>query len=98
MLRTMSPKRARHPTPEDDDKSGLERKSSLSRRSNSLRGLRFPRKTHEAPSPSEEENFKREWGMTMTQEVRVRLVPILVPFMPGVWQCQDSKLLRLRTT
>ncbi|CAL5220070.1 g2021 [Coccomyxa viridis] len=64
----MSPKRSRHPTPEDDDKSGLERKSSLSRRSNSLRGLRFPRKTHEAPSPSEEESFKREWGMTMTQE------------------------------
>ena len=77
MLRTMSPKRARHPTPEDDDKSGLERKSSLSRRSNSLRGLRFPRKTHEAPSPSEEESFKREWGMTMTQEVRFRTIPVL---------------------
>ena len=66
----MSPKRARHGTPEEEDKSGLERRFSLSRRSNSLRGLRFPRKTHEAPSPSEEENFKREWGMTMAQEVR----------------------------
>jgi hypothetical protein len=70
ILRTMSPKRARHGTPEEEDTSGLERRFSLSRRSNSLRGLRFPRKTHEAASPSEEENFKREWGMTMAQEVR----------------------------
>ncbi|CAK0783609.1 hypothetical protein CVIRNUC_006808 [Coccomyxa viridis] len=46
----------------------MERKPSLSRRSNSLRGLRFLHKTHEAPSASEEENFKREWGMTMAQE------------------------------
>ena len=67
MLRSMSPKRARHS--EDEDKSGMERKPSLSRRSNSLRGLRFLHKTHEAPSASEEENFKREWGMTMAQEV-----------------------------
>ena len=67
ILRTMSPKRPRHS--EDEDKSGLERKPSLSRRSNSLRGLRFLHKTHEAPSASEEETFKREWGMTMAQEV-----------------------------
>lgn len=88
ILRTMSPKRARHPTPDDDDKSGLERKSSLSRRSNSLRGLRFPRKTHEAPSPSEEENFKREWHMTMEQEVRIVADLVLLPSVLGFCQCE----------
>ena len=90
----MSPKRARHPTPDDDDKSGLERKSSLSRRSNSLRGLRFPRKTHEAPSPSEEENFKREWHMTMEQEVRIVADLVLLPSVLGFCQCEDHGLER----
>lgn len=77
ILRSMSPGRSRHSTSEDDDKSGLERKSSLSRRSNSLRGLRFLHKTHETPSASEEESFKREWGMTMTQEVRYFLLMVM---------------------
>ena len=86
----MSPKRPRHS--EDEDKSGMERRPSLSRRSNSLRGLRFLHKTHEAPSASEEENFKREWGMTMAQEVchiETLGLPLLVL---GFWTTQDCIL------
>ena len=75
LLRTMSPKRARHSFSEDENNTGLERKGSLRGRSNSLRGaLRLKQKTHEAPATEDEEAFKREWGMTREQEVGGRPV------------------------
>ena len=70
LLRTMSPKRSRMLTPEDEDGSSLERKSSLRVRSNSLRGgLRLKHKTHGAPVSEDDESFKREWGMSREAEV-----------------------------
>ncbi len=67
----MSPKVNRQSTPDEEDKSGLERKSSLSLRlrSNSLRGSLRKHKTHEAPCSAEEENFKKEWGISPAKEV-----------------------------
>ncbi|CAL8462059.1 g1590 [Coccomyxa elongata] len=64
----MSPKVARQGTPDEEDKSGLERKSSLRLRSNSLRGSLRKHKTHEAPGSTEEEIFTREWKITPAQE------------------------------
>lgn len=75
----MSPKVTRQGTPDEEDKSGLERKSSLRLRSNSLRGSLRKHKTHEAPGSTEEENFKREWKITLAQEVR----PTLIAATPG---------------
>ena len=70
LLRTMSPKRSRLESPEQDDRAVLERKGSLRGRSNSLRGgLRLKQKTHEAPGTEDDEAFKREWGMSQAAEV-----------------------------
>ena len=72
----MSPKEKRHSTPDEEDKSGLERKGTLRLSSNSLRGSLRKHKTHEAPGSTEEENFKKEWGISPAKEVGLARLPV----------------------